>query len=60
MTVNLKWAEIIETLLPKQDATDLPDLVAHVFELKMKALMEKIGKNNVFGENVAHVFTIEF
>ena len=60
MTANPKWPEITEALLPKQDATDRPDLVARVFELKRKALMEEIEKNNVFGKKVAHVFTIEF
>ena len=60
MTANPKWPKIVDALLPNQDATDRPDLVARVFELKRKALMKDIDKFKVFGTKVAHVFTIEF
>ena len=60
MTANPKWPEITSALLPHQKPTDRPDLVARVFELKRKALMKEIEKNNVFGMKVAHVSTIEF
>ncbi|KAI8532731.1 hypothetical protein RHMOL_Rhmol11G0236300 [Rhododendron molle] len=60
MTANPKWPEISSALLPHQTAVDRPDLVARVFELKRKALMKEIDKNRVFGQKVAHVYTIEF
>ncbi|KAI8569454.1 hypothetical protein RHMOL_Rhmol02G0280600 [Rhododendron molle] len=60
MTANPKWPEISSALLPHQTAVDRPDLVACVFELKRKALMKEIDKNRVFGQKVAHVYTIEF
>ncbi|KAG5550493.1 hypothetical protein RHGRI_015459 [Rhododendron griersonianum] len=60
MTANPKWPEISSALLPHQTAVDRPDLVARVFELKRKALMKEIDKNKVFGQKVAHVYTIEF
>lgn len=55
-----KWPKITDALLPNQDATDRPDLVTRVFELKRKTLMKAIDKFKVFGTNVLHVFTIEF
>lgn len=60
MTANPKWPEITKALFPNQSASDRPDLVARVFELKRKALMKEIENNGVFGTKVAHVFTIEF
>ena len=60
MTANPNWPEIKAALLPHQTVSDCPDLVARVFELKRLTLMVKIDKQKVFGEKVAHVFTIEF
>ncbi|XP_057482346.1 uncharacterized protein LOC130769157 isoform X2 [Actinidia eriantha] len=60
MTANPNWPEITSALLPHQNPTDRPDLVARVFELKRKFLMKEIEKKRVFGIKVAHVYTIEF
>ncbi|KAG5565923.1 hypothetical protein RHGRI_001745 [Rhododendron griersonianum] len=60
ITANPKWPEITSALLPHQTAVDRPDLVSCVFELKRKALMKEVEKNKVFGQKVAHVYTIEF
>ncbi|KAG5529311.1 hypothetical protein RHGRI_029871 [Rhododendron griersonianum] len=60
MTANPNRPEITSALLPHQRAVDRPDLVARVFELKRKALMKEIETNKVFGDKVAHVYTIEF
>ena len=38
MTCNPKWPEITKHLLPGQDAKDRPDLVARVFNLKVRVL----------------------
>ena len=38
-TANLNWIEIQHELLPDQSVTDCLDLVAHVFQLKKKALL---------------------
>ncbi|KAG6895016.1 hypothetical protein C0993_010316, partial [Termitomyces sp. T159_Od127] len=60
------WAEIEEALLKeptvngkKQTASDQPDIVARVFELKKNAFLKEI-KDGLFGRCVAHVHTIEF
>ncbi|KAJ2913452.1 hypothetical protein MD484_g6981, partial [Candolleomyces efflorescens] len=60
MTTNPKWPEIMRELLPGQTSYDRPDLVARVFQLKKKALLEDIYKHGIFGTAVAYVYTIEF
>ena len=60
MTTNLNWPEITDNLEPGQTAYDRLDLVACVFQLKHKALMDKVCKGGVFGAVAAHVYTIEF
>lgn len=60
MTANPKWPEVTEALLPNQNSSDRPDLVARIFELKRRALMSYIKSSGIFGCVVAHVYTIEF
>ena len=59
-TTNPKWPEIQCELEPFQDANDRPDLISRVFNLKLKALLEDILKNNIFGKVNAHLYVIEF
>ena len=60
MTCNPKWKEIIDNLLPGQTASDRPDLVGRVFQLKLKELIEDIQKRQVLGVVVARIHVIEF
>jgi len=60
MTTNPCWPEIEQELLPGQTAYNHPDLVAHVFQLKKKVVIEYIYKHGVFGRAVAYVYVIEF
>ena len=60
MTCNPKWPEIQENLLPGQQASDRPDIVARVFHLKKERLLDMIVKRNFFGEVAAYVYVIEF
>jgi hypothetical protein len=60
VTCNPQWFEIQRELFEGQQASDRPDLVARVFALKKKAIIESIYKNGVFGRTVAYVYTIEF
>ncbi len=60
MTCNPNWPEIRRSLLPSQTLKDRPHLCARVFRLKLKALMETVTKDKVFGTVVAHVRVIEF
>ena len=49
MTANPQWPEIQQELLPGQDPSDRPDLIAQVFRLKRDALLDDIIKNGIFG-----------
>ena len=60
MTCNPNWQEIQENLFPGQKAADRPDLISRVFSLKLKALMNDILKEGVFGKAVANCYAIEF
>lgn len=59
-TCNAKWVEIQRELKDGQDARDRPDLVARVFNLKVKALMKDLTVNGVFGKVIGHIHVIEF
>ncbi|XP_075188624.1 uncharacterized protein LOC142288848 [Anomaloglossus baeobatrachus] len=59
MTCNPKWVEITEHLEPWQHVEHRPDLVARIFRLKLKSLLQDI-KNGLFGTVIAMVHVIEF
>lgn len=58
-TANPRWPEIIENLLPGQQPTDRPDLIARVFCLKVQELLTDI-RNGILGPYAGHVYTIEY
>lgn len=58
-TANPNWPEIQENLREGQTASDRPDLVARVFNLKLEELINDITKKHIFGTCVAYVYTIE-
>lgn len=60
MTCNPNWPEIQRELLPGQQASDRPDLVARVFQMKKEALLEDVFKKYVLGHTSAFLYTIEF
>ena len=60
MTTNPLWPEITRELFPHQSAYDRPELVARVFQMKRKAIIDFIYKHGIFGSTVAYVYTIEF
>ncbi len=59
-TCNPKWKEVTDCLLPLQFATDRPDLIARVFQNKLKQMCNDIQKGEVFGKVVARIHVIEF
>jgi len=59
-TANPKWIEILNELLPNQSAADRPDLVARVFNLKVRDLLNQIRHKEVFGPWLGWVWTIEY
>ena len=58
-TANPKWPEIVNNLLPGQQANDRPDLVARVFTQYMDTIIQDL-RNGVFGPYAGHVYTIEY
>jgi len=60
MTCNPNWIEIISNLYPNQTASDRPDLVARVFNIKLNELIDDVTKQHIFGEVEAYFYTIEF
>ena len=59
MTTNPKWDEITSNLLPGQEPLDRPELIARVFDLKLKKLMDFI-KGGIFGKTQCWLYSIEF
>lgn len=59
-TANPKWKEIKDELLHGQTASDRPDLVARVFNLKLKELLDQLKRKNIFGTYKGLVRTIEY
>lgn len=60
-TANLSWLEIKEALkdFPKQEAIDHPDIVACVFRLRQKKMVQKL-KQDLFACFWGCVWTIEY
>ena len=59
-TCNPNWPEILIELKPFEKPNDRPDLIARIFKLKLKALLEDILKHHILGKCVAHIHVIEF
>ena len=59
-TANPKWEEIERELLPDQKAADRPDLIARVFNLKVKDLLDQIRHKEVFGPWLGWIWPIEY
>jgi len=60
MTCNPKWPEIVRCLQEGQQPNERPDLIARVFHLKHRELMNDISKRAVFGPVKGYVWSIEF
>ena len=60
MTCNPAWPEVVQALLPGQRPEDRPDLIARVFQLKLKNLLTDIGSGGIFGRTVARLMVVEF
>ena len=60
MTANPTWKEIQDNLEPWETAHGRPDLVARVFHMKFKALLEELHRNDVLGKVLACTWVIEF
>ncbi|GBM40239.1 hypothetical protein AVEN_183555-1 [Araneus ventricosus] len=59
-TCNPEWKEIKDNLFPGKKPHDRPDLVDRVFDIKKKALLQDLKKNDNLGRIVADIHVIEF
>jgi hypothetical protein len=59
-TSNATWPEILSALPPRLTPSDHPEIVNHVFKMKLSILMDDIKKRIFFGPINAAVYTIEF
>ncbi|CAE1296774.1 unnamed protein product [Acanthosepion pharaonis] len=59
-TCNPKWVDITHKLFPGQQYSYRPDLIAHIFRLQLRELMDLILKGQVFGRAKYHVYTVEW
>lgn len=60
ITCNPAWPEVTQALLPGQRPEDRPDILARVFQMKLKKLIADIGTDGIFGETVARLMVVEF
>ncbi len=60
VTCNPNWKEIKRNIQPNQSTDQRPDIIARVFRIKLKRIMNLIKKDSIFGVPVAHVSVIEF
>ena len=60
-TCNPRWEEITSALLDNQSPCDRPDIVAHIFKLKLQALLHNLyyGCYPVFGKMSALIYVVE-
>ena len=59
-TCNPTWDEITSNIPAGSTATDHPDIISRVFNLKLKALMNDLLHKHVLGRTVADIYVIEF
>ena len=60
MTCNPLWPEIVQNLLPGQQASDRPDLCCRVFKIKLAVLMSHLKSGNVLGPYDYRMSVIEY
>ena len=59
-TANPKWPEIQRELKGSQTANHRHDMIARVFRQKLLKMMYIIKQDKIFGEVVAHMYSIEW
>ena len=59
-TCNPKWPEILEQLEYGETPTDRPDIVARLYYIKLKALLDDLLNQYVLGAVSAYTYVIEY
>ena len=53
VTCNPEWPEMAAALLESNTPADRPEIVAHVFKLRLDSLVKEVEVDRIFGETVA-------
>ena len=59
VTANPNWPEILRELRPGEKASDRPDIVGRIFNLKCNAIIAEL-KAGLFGTFAGDVWTVEY
>ncbi|XP_061381633.1 uncharacterized protein LOC133319827 [Danaus plexippus] len=59
-TCNPKWTEIERELEPGQKPQDRHDIIARVFQQKLKVMMDVLTKYRVFGDTRCYMYSVEW
>lgn len=59
-TCNPKWPEITQILSEGQQSHDRHDIVARVFNVKVKHMIKLLTVGRIFGDTRCHMYTIEW
>lgn len=57
---NPNCFKIKDAFFSKQTVQDRPDLINHIFNIKLKTILKNILKEKIFETVVAYFYTIEF
>jgi len=57
---NPNWQEIVMEFKPNQIASDCPDLVAHVFQMMVKAFLKGVAKIGWFANVIGNIWIREY
>jgi len=60
MTASPTWPELTKNLRKGETAATRPDLMARVFHLKLRALLDELLKKQVLGKPLAYTWVVEF
>ncbi|CAH0703019.1 unnamed protein product [Spodoptera exigua] len=60
VTCNPKWTEIERELEPGQKVQDRHDIIARVFQQKLKVMMDVLTKYRVFGDTRCYMYSVEW
>lgn len=59
-TCNPQWEDITKHLLPGQNSHNCHDLIARVFRLKVRKIMDLLTKRKIFGEVCCFMYSVEW
>ena len=59
-TCNPKWKEFQDALFPGQKAQDRHDIIARIFHLKLKAMMQLLVRGSIFDEVACFMYSVEW